>query len=82
MFTCLQQLQRGMVYMGAATRLRRVIHDALSGKPIKVGLVGGRCGGTGVRGRAGRACVCRVQGGRATPPAAAVGMTGWGGTDA
>ncbi|KAG2425210.1 hypothetical protein HYH02_015037 [Chlamydomonas schloesseri] len=35
------QLQRGVVYMGAASRLRRVIHDALSGKPIKVGIVGG-----------------------------------------
>jgi len=35
------QLRKGLVYSGSGFRLRRVVHDMLSGRPVKIGVVGG-----------------------------------------
>jgi hypothetical protein len=35
------QVQRSLVYLGANQRLRRVVHDMLVGKSVRVGAIGG-----------------------------------------
>lgn len=36
-----RQVQKSLVYLGANQRLRRVVHDLMVGKPVRVGAIGG-----------------------------------------